>query len=236
MILSVLMACEPAPTAPLALVYRGPAGCAGCSSAVADLLEGNNPAFDVTFVGPDDEELTEELLATATVYAQPGGEGTVADAFAFVKSTGGMIRDFVDGGGRYLGFCMGGYFAGFDPGFEMLPGDSGQYIASEGADVTTEIDTVVPVLWGEESRSLYFQDGPYFELDDSEAGAAAEVLATYEATGAIAALVAPYGEGKLGVVGPHPEATEDWYTAESVSDPDGVDTDLGRELVAATLE
>ena len=43
-----------------------------------------------------------------------------------------------------------------------------------------------------------------------EEGGAAQVLARYP-NGRIAAVVAPFGAGAVAVVGPHPEATPDWF-------------------------
>ena len=59
----------------LALVYRGPAARpAACSDAVAALLASSPVGFDVRYVGPDgDMPLTADVLATASLYAQPGG-------------------------------------------------------------------------------------------------------------------------------------------------------------------
>lgn len=226
-----LVACAPeAP--PTALVYRGPAACDGCGEAVAHLLNQAEPDLAVTFVGPEDTALTEDLLATATVYAQPGGNGTVEDAWSAVGKDADLIVDYVQGGGRYLGFCMGGYLAGTGPGFGLLPGQSWQYIATDGADVRSDVDTVVEVDWEGEDRWLYFQDGPSFTLFDD---ADATVFATYVANDEIAALVAPSGAGRVAVSGPHPEATADWFSGAGVTDPDGLDTDLGTELVLALL-
>ena len=80
---------------------------------------------------------------------------------------------------------------------------------------------------------MFAQDPATFELD---AGADAEVVARYP-NGAPAALVAPYGEGRVGVVGPHPEATADWFTDAGLAVPFGVDLarDLARDLVDRVL-
>ncbi len=75
---------------------------------------------------------------------------------------------------------------------------------------------------------MYFQDGPYFLLDRGATGV--RVLATYT-NGKIAALVAPYGKGKVGVSGPHPEATIAWYEASHLVNPEGVHADLGHDLL-----
>jgi glutamine amidotransferase-like uncharacterized protein len=221
---------------PRALVYRGPAGCDGCSEAVAELLETSRYHFAVTYVGPDDAALTDDLLDHATVYAQPGGGGSVDDAFAYVRRDEARIRAFVRRGGRYLGFCMGGYFAGKNPGFGLLPGDSGEFITSPGASVTTEADTTVQVLWRGVPHTLYFQDGPYFIVGARASEADVAVLATYASNDEVAALVAPFGKGVVGVVGPHPEATPDWYRAAGLTDPEhGHGVELGHDLVEVTM-
>ena len=59
------------------------------------------------------------------------------------------------------------------------------------------------------------------------------VLATYAANGEIAALVAPYGIGKVGVEGPHAEAPADWYEANHVRG--SPDFKPGCDLIAKTL-
>ena len=220
--------------APRALVYRGPASCDGCSEPVAALLGTSKHGFEVAFVGPAETlGLTDQALADATLYAQPGGGGTVADAFATMTGDTARVRSFVEGGGRYLGFCMGGYFAGSGPGFMMLPGDTNAYITSPGASVTDATDTVIDVMWRGKPRAMYFQDGPYFLVDPGAAGVT--VLATYASNGEIAAMTAPFGKGKVGVVGPHPEATLAWYQQYGLTDPDGLDADLGHDLVDAVM-
>jgi hypothetical protein len=60
------------------------------------------------------------------------------------------------------------------------------------------------------------------------------VLATYD-TGAVAALVTSYGAGRVGVVGPHPEADRHWYP-RGLTNPDGIRPDLGYDLIQATVQ
>jgi glutamine amidotransferase-like uncharacterized protein len=216
-------------TRPLALVYRGPAGCPGCSEAVARLLYSSQWRFDVQYVGPNEQlKLSAATLQTATLYAQPGGSGELSQAYQQLKKYAHIIRNYVASGGRYLGICMGGYLAGRTPGFQLLPGDTDQFIASRGASVRTEADCIVNVYWREQLRPMYFQDGPHFLLDYGATDVI--VLATYT-NGKIAALVAPYGKGKVGVSGPHLEATTAWYAASHLVPPEGVHTDLGHDLL-----
>lgn len=214
----------------LALVYRGPATTDGCPEAVAELLRDSCWDLEVAYVGPrEPRALTAETLGQAVLYAQPGGE-ELGPAYRRLRRRAPAVRDFVSAGGRYLGFCLGGYLAGRTPGFDLLPGDTDQYITSAGASVTTEEDTVVGVRWRGERREVFFQDGCYVALDAT--GAAAQVLATYD-NGLPAAVVAPYGRGAVGVVGPHPEATADWFTGAGLRPRDA--TDLGRDLLGAVM-
>ncbi|MER6526878.1 BPL-N domain-containing protein [Streptomyces sp. NPDC001508] len=213
----------------LALVYRGPASLPGCPEAVAALLARGPWDLDVRFTGPQEAlALTAGSLSRALVYAQPGG-GTLAAAYRRLRPQRGAIRAFVRGGGRYLGFCLGGYLAGATPGFGLLPGDSDRYISSPGATVQGTGDTLVRVDWRGRPRTVFFQDGPCFVLDEH---ADATVLATYP-TGTPAALVTRFGAGRVAVVGPHPEATDDWYTGHDL--PVQHTLDLARDLVEAVL-
>lgn len=210
----------------LALVYRGRASRpVECSDAVARLLANSRWDFDVRFVGPEgDLPLTPEVLSEATLYAQPGG-GELRPAYRHMRRFARDLRNYVSAGGRYVGFCLGGYLAGATPGFKLLPGDTDQYTATGGATVATARDTLVQVEWRGRSRWLYFQDGPVFELHPS---AQATVLARYP-NGTVAAVVSRFGAGRVGVVGPHPEATVDWFT--DVHLPVQRATDTGLDLI-----
>ncbi|GAA1957760.1 BPL-N domain-containing protein [Amycolatopsis minnesotensis] len=217
------------PPAPVAVVYRGPATNRDCAESVAKLLRESSWSFEVRFAGPREPiEVTAETLRGAALYAQPGGGG-LAEAYRHVRGYAGDIRRYVAGGGRYLGFCLGGYLAGKSPGFGLLTGDAARYIDSPGATVESEDDTVVPVDWRGRTRYLYFQDGPYFT--GSPGGT---VLAKYP-NALTAAVVAPHGAGRVAVVGPHPEATADWYADAGLRNPAGVDPGPGHDLVDALM-
>ena len=188
--------------------------------------------FEVAFCGPSERtRLSSEALARVSLYAQPGGGDDLGAAWRAMRPHAESIRGFVAGGGRYLGICMGGYLAGRDPGFALLAGDSGDYTTTRGAQVRTSKDSIVTVQWLGRPVHLYYQDGPYFELDP---GAEAEVVGTYT-NSRIAAAVTRFGKGSVGVCGPHPEADRSWYRAVGLPNPYGVDPRPGYELVVATV-
>jgi glutamine amidotransferase-like uncharacterized protein len=219
---------------PLALVYRGKAAKPSeCSDAVAALLATSPHGFDVRFVGPKEElRLTGDVLARAVLYAQPGG-GELGPAYRRMRRHRNTIRAYVATGGRYLGFCLGGYLAGATPGFALLPGDTDQYIRTHGATVRTTGDTLVEVGWRGRRRYLFFQDAPVFRLDRSADDV--DVLARYP-NGELAAVVVPFGSGRVGVVGPHPEATADWYRDCRLPDPDPHHAELGHDLIDTLMD
>ncbi|WP_260325746.1 BPL-N domain-containing protein [Rhodococcus aetherivorans] len=213
----------------VALVYRGPASVPGCPEAVAALIDTGPVALRAVFCGPQEKvPLSSGALAEAAVFAQPGG-GTLREGWEHMRPYARAIREFTAAGGRYLGFCLGGYLAGATPGFALLPGDTARYIDTAGAAVRTPEETVVPVRWRNQRRHLFFQDGPVFRLREG----GVTVLARY-GNGEIAAAVAGYGAGTVGVVGPHPEADRSWYR-DGVVNPDGIRFDLGHDLIAAVM-
>ena len=217
-------------SAPLALVYKGPAAHpSACSDAVASLLRSSSYGFDVRYVGPHGElPLNAKTVGNAVIYAQPGG-GELTPAYRRMRKHRYAIRNYVALGGNYLGFCLGGYLAGATPGFGLLPGDTDQYVASRGATTRTMDDTMVEVIWRGRRRQMFFQDGPIFLLDD---GAAGTVLARYPNDG-IAAVVTSFGKGRVAVAGPHPEATADWYADSGL--PNEPNFDLGNDLIETVM-
>ncbi|WP_250548771.1 BPL-N domain-containing protein [Pseudonocardia sp. H11422] len=216
-----------------ALIYRGPAACEGCAEAVAALLRSCPRRFDVSYAGPADLELTATSLRSAALYAQPGGGNSVRKAYRQMRRSAPAIRDYVWSGGRYLGICMGAYLAGTWRGFGFLPDDTDQFITSPGADVTIKADTIVRVDWRGRRRHMFFQDGTVFPIGSHTPDVT--VLARYASNGAAAAVVAPFGQGRIGVCGPHPEAPSEWYEAHDLTNPDGIRADLGHDLIETLM-
>lgn len=184
------------------------------------------------FVGPRERmDVPEALRSGPRLFVQPGGD-ELDDAWAFVGPVADSVRGFVDGGGAYLGLCLGGYLAGASPGYGLVPGDTDQYSARPGALLHGSASAVLPVNWRGTRRMLYAQDPPVFEVAEGTRGM--EILARY-ADGSVAALVVPFGRGRVGVVGPHPEATDDWFVDEGLRPVEPSGLDLGVDLLHTLL-
>jgi glutamine amidotransferase-like uncharacterized protein len=221
---------------PLALVYRGPASSPGIPADTAAFLRTCRQHFHVEFCGPHhgDLPINAATLARASLYVQPGGGNDFVGAWRSVRAYADPLREYVHRGGRYLGICMGGYLAGSGPGFNLLPGNCDDYTATRGAEIHGARNAVITIRWPASHhralRTIFYQDGPYFWL---ERGARARVMARYT-NGRIAAMVAPFGHGVVGVSGPHPEANRSWYQLAGLRYP-GSTYDLGHQLVDTVM-
>lgn len=118
-----------------------------------------------------------------------------------------------------MGICLGAYLAGHGPGFDLLApeDDTDEEISQPGAQVKNYRDTVIQVDWDfttgpkrgqtDHRRWLYFQDGAAFKLSQKSP---VRVLGRYSSNGDAAATLSAYGKGWVGLIGPHPEADEEW--------------------------
>lgn len=96
-----------APAAPLALVYRGPGTCwKGCAEAAAFVAW--RAGYRVRFVGSG--ETGANVFQGASVWIQPGGRA-IDQARAMAPELKAHVREFVEAGGGYVGFCAGAFMA-----------------------------------------------------------------------------------------------------------------------------
>ena len=220
---------------PVAVVYAdawtGPESGDDTAAAAAAV---RTSGFDTVIAGPNGDESVRVALRrpNARLYVQPGAAGDDHAAFARLRRDKGAIRRFVASGGRYLGLCMGGFLA--EPGFlNLLPARVDEYWSRPGTSVRSPDPTTVQVLWRDEWRELYFQDGGVV-VPTRRNAAAITVLARYP-EGGIAAAVAPFGDGRVGVCGPHPEAPDAWFTDHGYT-PAGSTADLCDDLVRTLMD
>lgn len=208
---------------PVAVVYAGPGVCReGCESAAAEVAR--HAGFRVRYFHP--EKPSSADLKNADVWIQPGGNA-IDVANAVTPDFLNYLREFVRRGGGYLGFCAGAFLAdkwvndeNTIAGLDILGATTEDYAESDNPFMFL-------INWSGHLRFLYFQGGPYFHVHDK---ARTKVVATYD-DGKPAVIYSRFGQGRIAVSGPHPEAPESWRKVDSLQDKDGLDYDLALEML-----
>jgi glutamine amidotransferase-like uncharacterized protein len=148
-------------------------------------------------------ECNSETLSSVDMVAFPGGIGDASsyDKF-FRRKAQNAVADYVQQGGRYLGICMGAYWAG-SYYFDILDNvDAVQYIQQPTSDIKRSYSTVAPVNWNNQIEDMFFYDGCALVGDTNKF----ETIATY-ANGDAMAII----QNRIGLIGCHPESQEYWY-------------------------
>jgi hypothetical protein len=97
-------------------VYRGQAGCPGCSEMVVKSLIGTGLPLHISYVGEKEKlKLNEQTLKKFDIYIQPGGGQDIPGSYEVIGDEGAeAIRQFVKNGKDFIGICMGAYLADKD--------------------------------------------------------------------------------------------------------------------------
>lgn len=130
----------------------------------------------------------------------PGGFGDAKKFDYLLKHNKQRVVDYVRDGGKYLGICMGSYWAD-QHYFDLLDNVRvEQYITQPNTDTRRPHAKNINVTWNGKQENLFFYDGPAF------IGNNCHVVSRY-ANGDPMAII----QNNLGLVGCHPEATPFWY-------------------------
>ena len=117
------------------------------------------------------------------------------------------VVDFVTRGGKYLGICMGAYWAGKDY-FNILDKvDTVQYIKRPNTCTRRPHAKNMPVVWRGQSYNMFFYDGCAIVGGDMSPY---ETIATYS-NGDNMAII----QNRIGLIGCHPESEQFWYDGYS---------------------
>lgn len=130
----------------------------------------------------------------------PGGFGD-ADRFdRLLKWNYDSVKNFVSNGGKYLGICMGAYWAGRHY-FDILDNvEVEQYIKQPNTCTRRPHPKAMPVQWLDQSERMYFYDGCCF------IGNNMDVVARYSNCDPMAII-----QGNIGLIGCHLESEQWWY-------------------------
>ena len=149
-------------------------------------------------------EIERDFFHDVDMVCFPGGVGD-SDSFDRVMATHKRrVRDFVRNGGRYLGICMGAYWADQDY-FDLLYNMRvQQYIKRPFSCTRRPHAKHMPVTWLGQKQNMYFYDGA------AMVGGPAQVVARYNNQDAMAVI-----QNRIGLIGCHPEAEHHWYQEHS---------------------
>jgi len=144
----------------------------------------------------------DEVLNDVDGIVFPGGIGD-SDSYHdfFTRSKANKIAAFLSRGGRYIGICMGAYWAG-PRYFDILDGlDAVQYIKRPTAEIRRSYGTVADIEWLGQKEKMFFYDGCVFTGTGKY-----DTIAKYANDEPMAII-----QGNLGLIGCHPESEEFWY-------------------------
>lgn len=150
--------------------------------------------------------LEEDFFDDVDMICFPGGLGD-ADKFNFLtKENSQKIKEFVNAGGKYLGICMGAYWAGSHY-FDILDDvDAVQYISRPDADARRPHAKNIEVTWNGSKKNMFWYDGCALVGDSRKF----KTIATYT-NGDNMAII----QGNIGLIGCHPESEPHWYNSYS---------------------
>jgi hypothetical protein len=223
---AVALAAEPAPGPRNVYVLKSSGVCDGCAEDVCRMLISGGIRSQI--LGP---EQLKQLVGPRDVIviggSDPAGEGEWTIKQDLVKADAfDWLKQHIAKGGRYVGICAGAYLAekwinqdAGEHGLDIFPGVIDNYSKNKSA-------RLIRTHWNAQNidRWVYFQDGPALIPDK---GAPVTVLATFVKTKSPAAVIFSYGRGKVGLVSPHLEASQEWFQDDRLKPADGISYDLG---------
>jgi len=152
-------------------------------------------------------EVEEGFFDDVDMVVFPGGMGDSDSYNTVLKNNKDVVVDFVTRGGKYLGICMGAYWAGKDY-FNILDKvDAVQYIRRPNACTRRPHAKNMPVVWRNQPCNMFFYDGCALVGGDMSPY---ETIATYS-NGDNMAII----QNRIGLIGCHPESEQFWYDGYS---------------------
>lgn len=145
-------------------------------------------------------ELEDDFFDDVDMVCFPGGIGDSDTFDRLLKINSQRVRNYIANGGRYLGICMGAYWA--DTDYFGLLNDVRvvQYIKRPKSCTRRPHAKYMPVTWNSHQTSMYFYDGCTYMGNNFE------TVARYSNGDPMAIL-----QDRVGLIGCHPEAEQHWY-------------------------
>jgi phosphoribosylformylglycinamidine (FGAM) synthase-like amidotransferase family enzyme len=151
-------------------------------------------------------ELEKVFFDDVDMIAVPGGLGDASSYETAFRYNAEPVRDFVAKGGRYLGICMGAYWAGSHYLNILQDVDAEQYITRPKTDTHRPHAKNLDICWNGRTQKMFFYDGCALVGDQTRF----ETVATYANGDAMA-----IRQNNIGLIGCHPESEQFWYDSYS---------------------
>jgi hypothetical protein len=150
-------------------------------------------------------ELEDNFFDDVSIIAIPGGFGDSESFHTLFKHNKQSIINFVKNGGKYLGICMGAYWAG-QYYFDILKDvDAVQYIKQPKTDTKRPHAKAIDIVWKGHPDRMFFYDGCALVGDGNY-----KTISTYSNGDAMAII-----QNNIGLIGCHPESEKFWYDSYS---------------------
>ena len=150
-------------------------------------------------------EVEDNFFDDVDMIAVPGGFGDSSSFNTLFKNNVERVKQFVESGGKYLGICMGAYWAGSHY-FDMLNNvDAVQYIRQPKTDTKRPHAKDLKINWNGINTTMFFYDGCAL-VGDGEY----DTIATYSNGDPMAII-----QKNIGLIGCHPESQQFWYDSYS---------------------
>lgn len=166
--------------------------------SINGIIKALTPQYTFKLFSRDEVEPT--FFDDVDIVCFPGGFGDCDRFDTLMQWNAEPVRNFLKSGGKYLGICMGAYWA--DQHYLDILKDTRvvQYIRQPNSCTRRPHPKAMPVTWLGQTQRMYFYDGPAFVGSDFD------VFSRYSNGDAMAVI-----QGNIGLIGCHLESEQWWY-------------------------
>ena len=156
---------------------------------------------DYTFKLFSKNEVEDGFFNSIDIVAVPGGFGDASSFNRLFKANQNSVKQFVRTGGKYLGICMGAYWAGTHYLNLLDNVEAVQYITQPNTDTRRPHAKDINIEWQGHPNRMFFYDGCALVGSGQY-----DTIATYANGNAMSVI-----QKNIGLIGCHPEAESFWY-------------------------
>ena len=150
-------------------------------------------------------EIEDGFFDNVDIVAVPGGFGDADSYDNLFKYNARKVQNYVKGGGRYLGICMGAYWASHDYLDLLVNINAVQYLKRPATDTRRPHAKNIKIEWLGTPMNMFWYDGcalvgsGYYDT-----------IAKYANDDPMAII-----QDRIGLIGCHPESEQFWYDSYS---------------------